>query len=57
MDLIFMGIVALISTIIAVLIGIFSKKPKLKILFYALIGAVIGLIVGYIIAPFIISFM
>ena len=57
MDLFVTGAFALSIGIIGILVAVFTKKPKIKWLVYALIGLVAGIPIGYLLTPFFISFM
>ena len=57
MDLMIMGIVAVLVSIISTLAAVIAKRSKWKLLAYAVVGLVIGIAAGYFITPFIISFL
>jgi hypothetical protein len=57
MDMAITAIVTILLTIISILIAVITKKPKRKILLFAVSGLIIGILAGYFLAPFIISFL
>lgn len=56
MDLLVMGVIALLGAIIGALAGIIARKPKRHIATLGGVGLLVGIPVGYILAPFILSF-
>jgi len=56
MDLFVLGAVALLCSIFSALIALITRKPKLRMLTYAVVGLIIGIPIGYVLAPFILSF-
>ncbi len=62
MDLMVVGVVAVIGLISGLILGIKIKKPSpqkrwFRILFYCTIGAAAGAVVGWFSAPVILSFV
>lgn len=56
MDMMIMAVVAILTSIIALLIAMITKKSKWNVLLFATIGLIIGMPLGYFLAPFVISF-
>lgn len=57
MDMIIMAVLGVLFCIIGAVVALVMKKPKLRILGFAIAGLVLGTLTGYLIAPTIISFM